>query len=77
VSLRLQQRPKDDHFRLIWRPSKIVDTDDLGALAQSGWNELRPVDCGEEQTHTCLLAAWAEIIDARIPPAGIQVAAVA
>ena len=75
VSLRIQQRPSEDHVRLVWSPSKLLGEETLAALTHARWLELRPIEWSEDAKRDCLLAAFAEVIDAIEPAADIGIAA--
>jgi hypothetical protein len=77
ISLRVRQRPTDDHLSLMWQPSKALDELAVAELTHSKWLTLRPVDWSDEQKHECLLTTWALGVDAIEPPATLIAAATA
>lgn len=74
VSLRIQQRPNDDHLRITWQPSKVLGDELVEQLTQAKWAELRPLDWSDERKHECLLATWAEAVVAIEPPTELELA---
>lgn len=68
ISARIRQRPKDDHLRLIWQPSRTLDNDRMPELTESTWDALSLIEWGEGQKQECLLSMWVEAIDATEPP---------
>jgi hypothetical protein len=67
VSARIRQRPKDDHLRLIWQPSRTLDSDQMPDLTESVWDNLNVIEWSEGQKRDCLLSMWVEAIDAIEP----------